>query len=104
MEQANAIGGFPNQQRQKYDPFSNTYNPGWRDHPKFSYANQRAAAPNPVFNRKSGFQFQPKPQQANQDQGTTVDEKLNFIITSMMQDKQEKHKTDMAINKHNFSN
>ena len=72
--------------------------------PNFSYANQRAAAPNPVFNRKSGFQFQPKPQQANQDQGTTVDEKLNFIITSMMQDKQEKHKTDMAINKHNFSN
>ncbi|KAB2631318.1 hypothetical protein D8674_008837 [Pyrus ussuriensis x Pyrus communis] len=25
----------------KNNPYSNTYNPGWRDHPNFSYANQR---------------------------------------------------------------
>lgn len=23
--------------RQPYDPYSNTYNPGWKDHPNFSY-------------------------------------------------------------------
>ncbi|XP_026400018.1 uncharacterized protein LOC113295900 [Papaver somniferum] len=33
-EEVNAV--FPNQQRKRYDPYSNTYNPGWRDHPNFS--------------------------------------------------------------------
>ena len=35
-QQVNADGGFNGQRR--YDPYSNTYNPGWRDHPNFSYA------------------------------------------------------------------
>jgi hypothetical protein len=34
IEQAHAIDGtFNGQPQRKYDPFSNTYNPGWRDHP-----------------------------------------------------------------------
>ena len=37
--QANAIGGFLGQPQRKYDPYSNTYNPGWRDHPNFRYGN-----------------------------------------------------------------
>ncbi|XP_026399562.1 uncharacterized protein LOC113295436 [Papaver somniferum] len=53
-EQVNAI--FPNQQRQRYDPYSSTYNPWWRDNPNFSYANKQAAAQGPIFNRPSGFQ------------------------------------------------
>ncbi|XP_073275456.1 uncharacterized protein [Primulina huaijiensis] len=39
-QQANAIGGFPRQPQRRYDPYSNSYNPGWRDHPNFSYKNQ----------------------------------------------------------------
>ncbi|XP_043812729.1 uncharacterized protein LOC122723696 [Manihot esculenta] len=51
-QQVNAIGGFKGQQR-KYDPFSSTYNsgwrrsfsstynPGWRDHPNLSYRNRQ---------------------------------------------------------------
>lgn len=31
-QQVNTIGGFNGQPR-KYNPFSNTYNPWWRDHP-----------------------------------------------------------------------
>ncbi|XP_026419842.1 uncharacterized protein LOC113315807 [Papaver somniferum] len=31
VEQASVM--YQNQQRQRYDPYSNTYNPGWRDHP-----------------------------------------------------------------------
>ena len=31
------------QQQQRYDPYSTTYNPGWRDHPNLRYGN--AAAP-----------------------------------------------------------
>ncbi|XP_062113938.1 uncharacterized protein LOC133824940 [Humulus lupulus] len=28
-----------------YEPFSQTYNPGWRDHPNFRYGNQQQVAP-----------------------------------------------------------
>ncbi|KAL2252567.1 UNVERIFIED_CONTAM: hypothetical protein Sindi_0051400 [Sesamum indicum] len=40
IEHADAISGFFGQQQRKYDPFSNTYNPGWRDHPNLRYDNQ----------------------------------------------------------------
>ncbi|XP_063942820.1 uncharacterized protein LOC135150447 [Daucus carota subsp. sativus] len=40
MEQANAF-----RQRQQYSPYSNTYNPGWRDHPNFSYRNNNGQNP-----------------------------------------------------------
>ncbi|XP_043817385.1 uncharacterized protein LOC122725032 [Manihot esculenta] len=39
-QQVNAIRGFNGQQR-KYDPFSSTYNSGWRDHPNLSYGNRK---------------------------------------------------------------
>ncbi|XP_022883096.1 uncharacterized protein LOC111399835 [Olea europaea var. sylvestris] len=40
-EQVNAMGGFPRQLQRNYDPYSNTYNRGWRDHPNFSYGSQQ---------------------------------------------------------------
>jgi hypothetical protein len=39
IEQVNAAGGFPGKPQRKYDPYSSTYNPGWRDHPNLSYGN-----------------------------------------------------------------
>ncbi|XP_065623864.1 uncharacterized protein LOC111986231 [Quercus suber] len=39
IEQVNTAGGFPGQPQRKYDPYSSTYNPGWRDHPNLSYGN-----------------------------------------------------------------
>ncbi|KAF5464965.1 hypothetical protein F2P56_015001 [Juglans regia] len=36
IEQVNAAGGFLGQPQRKYDPYSNTYIPGWRDHPNLS--------------------------------------------------------------------
>ncbi|XP_052479657.1 uncharacterized protein LOC105800937 [Gossypium raimondii] len=37
-----AVGGFPGPPQRRYDPFSNTYNPGWKDHPNLNYgANSR---------------------------------------------------------------
>ncbi|KAL4315863.1 hypothetical protein AHAS_Ahas15G0227600 [Arachis hypogaea] len=38
QEQANYIGNSP---RQNYDPYSKTYNPGWRNHPNFGWENQQ---------------------------------------------------------------
>ncbi|KAM1895819.1 hypothetical protein ACFX13_044522 [Malus domestica] len=35
-ETLNAVG-FGNQYQQRNYPFSNTYNPGWRDHPNFKW-------------------------------------------------------------------
>jgi len=41
IEQANAVdGAFNGQPQRKYDHFSHTYNPGWRDHPNLRYGNQ----------------------------------------------------------------
>jgi len=41
IEQVHAVDkGFNGQLQQKYDPFSYTYNPGWRDHPNLRYGNQ----------------------------------------------------------------
>ncbi|XP_019183625.1 PREDICTED: uncharacterized protein LOC109178444 [Ipomoea nil] len=59
-QELNAIGGFPGQPNRKYDPFSNQYNPGWRDHPNLSYGNQGAQ---PRFQNQNFRQFQ-TPQQS----------------------------------------
>ncbi|KAL0448652.1 UNVERIFIED_CONTAM: Retrovirus-related Pol polyprotein from transposon.6 [Sesamum latifolium] len=53
MLNVNDVGGFPGQPQRRYDPHSNFYNPGWRDHPNFSYKNQ-------------GEQSKPHPQTFNQ--------------------------------------
>ena len=45
IEQVNAAGGFPGQPQRKYDPYSSTYNPGWRDHPNLSYENPQIYQP-----------------------------------------------------------
>lgn len=37
IEQVNVAGDFPRQPQRKYDPYSSTYNPRWRDHPNLSY-------------------------------------------------------------------
>ena len=33
IEQVNVAGGFLGQPQRKYNPYSSTYNSGWRDHP-----------------------------------------------------------------------
>ncbi|XP_026451572.1 uncharacterized protein LOC113351876 [Papaver somniferum] len=58
VEQSNVV--FPNQ-GQKYDPYSSTYNSGWRDHPNFSYSNKQASVSNPPFNQQGGYQFLQRP-------------------------------------------
>ncbi|XP_024195919.1 uncharacterized protein LOC112199095 [Rosa chinensis] len=69
-EQVNFVG----QPRQKYDPYSNTYNPGWKDHPNFHWNNNdNVVQPTQgVYNTPPGFQAprqqayqQAPPQQAS---------------------------------------
>ncbi|XP_010247673.1 PREDICTED: uncharacterized protein LOC104590650 [Nelumbo nucifera] len=75
-EQANAVGGFP---QRRYDPYLNTYNPGWRDHPNLSYG----AKP---------FGFQPRqlaPQHAPPRLGMSLDEIVKSLASSTQQFQQE---------------
>ncbi|KAL0402239.1 UNVERIFIED_CONTAM: hypothetical protein Slati_4253800 [Sesamum latifolium] len=56
---ANAIGGFSGPSQRGHDPFSNTYNPGWRDHPNLRYGNQ------PQNFQRGPYQPPPPPPQSN---------------------------------------
>ncbi|CAN6685893.1 unnamed protein product [Malus baccata var. baccata] len=51
-ESANAIG-FQSQNQSKHDPYSNTYNPGWRDHPNFKWRDPQQPQ------NQGGFRQQP---------------------------------------------
>ena len=45
IKQENVAGGFPRQPQRKYDPYSSTYNSGWRDHLNLSYGNPQVNQP-----------------------------------------------------------
>ena len=68
MVQVNAVGNYQNQQH-RYDPYSNTYNPAWKDHPNFSYGNrgvsQQGLQPqNGVLHQQTHLQpYRPPPMQ-----------------------------------------
>jgi len=61
IEQVHVVdGGFNGQPQRKYDPFSNTYNPGWRDRPNLCYGN-------PPQQGNQGRQFHPHGFQSQQN-------------------------------------
>ncbi|XP_021284056.1 uncharacterized protein LOC110416390 [Herrania umbratica] len=57
-ESVQFVGNF---NRQQNNPYSNTYNPGWRNHPNFSWSNN-AGPSNPKPIMPPGFQQQARPQ------------------------------------------
>ncbi|CAL8988202.1 unnamed protein product [Prunus brigantina] len=62
-------------ERPRNDPFSNTYNPGWRDHPNFSWKNNNQ------------FQnFQPKP-------ATTLEDTVKMLARNTVQFQQTTNST-----------
>ncbi|KAL0416188.1 UNVERIFIED_CONTAM: Transposon Ty3-G Gag-Pol polyprotein [Sesamum latifolium] len=75
-EHADTIGGFFEQQ-QRYDPFSNTYNPGWKDHPNLRYGNQ-----------SQNFQ-KPPPPQTNPNSGMSLEDMMKTLITNTQQFQQD---------------
>lgn len=95
-EQANAIEGFPMQQRNRYDPYSNTYNPGLRDHPNLSYGGNHFIAPQPQFNHSPGFNQQRQPQYSQPRQqalppssNMSLEDMVKSLASSTMQFQQE---------------
>ncbi|XP_020549850.1 uncharacterized protein LOC105164442 [Sesamum indicum] len=77
-EHADAVGGFAGQQQRRYDPFSNTYNPGWRDHPNLNYGNQHFQKP----------QYRP-PQQPNPTPNTSLEDMMKALVTNTQQFQQQ---------------
>ncbi|CAN6547181.1 unnamed protein product [Malus baccata var. baccata] len=100
LEQANALGGFQGPQRQKYDPYSNNYNAGWRDHPHLKWNNQDNGQQSVLNNYKHppGF-FQARPQVPFQPQQQQAPSKsLEDLIASLANSTQShQQKTDKAI-------
>ncbi|KAI5648750.1 hypothetical protein M9H77_34755 [Catharanthus roseus] len=69
QEQVNTAQGFHRQN----DPYSNTYNPGWRNHPNFSWRQQRGevqlSQQQYQQNRQSGMTTPPGFQSQRRDEG-----------------------------------
>ncbi|XP_027103193.1 uncharacterized protein [Coffea arabica] len=82
-EQVNMTGGVP-APRKPYDLYSNTYNPGWRDHPNFSYGNRPQ---NSFSNHPPGFQqpWQQKPQPSSSNSGSSLEEIVKSLPTTTAQ-------------------
>ncbi|XP_039050452.1 uncharacterized protein LOC120191588 [Hibiscus syriacus] len=76
-EYANAIGRFLDPPQRKYDPYLNTYNPGWRDHPNLSYGP-----------RSSQFQRSPH-EQSSSKPGMSLEEIVKSLETNTQQFQQE---------------
>jgi hypothetical protein len=51
-EQTNALNSF---QRPNHNPYSKTYNPGWRNHPNFSWKSGNAQTAQPPFQAHHNF-------------------------------------------------
>nr|XP_027082386.1 uncharacterized protein LOC113704710 [Coffea arabica] len=67
-EQASAIGGLPGPPQRRNDSYASTYNPGWGNHPNFSYAPKLSGFQQP-------FQQRPPVQQPSaSDSGMTFED------------------------------
>ncbi|KAH9668031.1 hypothetical protein KPL70_021271 [Citrus sinensis] len=79
VEQANAVGGFPGMPQRRYDPYAQTYNPGWKDHPNFSYGVRQSGFPQQYPPR------QPAPPQSNSKSGISLEEIVKSLATNTQQ-------------------
>nr|XP_027108806.1 uncharacterized protein LOC113728618 [Coffea arabica] len=93
-EQVNMVGHAP-APRKQYDPYSSTYNPGWRDHPNLSYGGNRQPnfAPNMqsnfVPNKQPGYQqqYQPRPPPPPSS-GPSLEEMMKQMMATITQNQQ----------------
>ncbi|XP_021747415.1 uncharacterized protein LOC110713266 [Chenopodium quinoa] len=85
-EQANAMGFQGQGPQRRYDPYSNTYNPGWRDHPNLRYGNSQGNQQQQ--NAQGQQQYQqyraplPKPQGQSSNSNNMSTEEMIRSLTS----------------------
>ena len=93
IEQVNVAGGFPRQPQRKYDPYSSTYNPGWRDHPNLSYGNPQVNQPmtqnHPICQQyKQPYPPRQQPGQIS-NSGMSLEDIVKSLATNTLQFQQE---------------
>ncbi|XP_057246916.1 uncharacterized protein LOC130589365 [Beta vulgaris subsp. vulgaris] len=97
VEQAQYVSNF--NRHPQNDPYSNTYNPGWRNHPNFSWRNQGQQNVNVNSQHPPGF-HQKQPQQENRPSWELAIEKL-ANATSERIEKLETKVDQIAISNRN---
>ncbi|CAN6586224.1 unnamed protein product [Malus baccata var. baccata] len=76
-ESANAVG-FGNQNQPRHDPYSNSYNPGWRDHPNFKWRDPQQPQQQGGFRQQPpGFYTKPFIPNQNQVQSAPTNSEAN---------------------------
>ncbi|KAM1439854.1 hypothetical protein ACFXTO_013665 [Malus domestica] len=98
-ESANAVG-FGSQNQPRSDPFSNTYNPGWKDHPNFKWREPQQTQQQSAFRQQPPRFYerpyaptQPQAQPAQTKSGSSIDNDQKFqLLTSMAQGMQNRDK------------
>ncbi|KAI5312350.1 hypothetical protein L3X38_041523 [Prunus dulcis] len=98
LEQANSLQA----RNPQNDPYSNTYNPGWRNHPNFRWSNnpnvQQSQGPPPGFQTQQR-QFQQAPQQVQEQRGDQMGELQDMFKKFMGQQMQTNQNLQNAVNK-----
>ena len=89
IEQVNAAYGFPGQLQRKYDPYSSTYNLGWRDHPNLSYENpqvNQSTTQNHLICQQYKQPYPPR-QQSGQTSNSSMslEDIVKFLATNTLQ-------------------
>ncbi|KAM2151482.1 hypothetical protein ACFX1R_045923 [Malus domestica] len=104
-ESANVVG-FGSQNQLRNDPFSNTYNPGWRDHPNFKWREPQQTQQQSAFRQQPlGFYqmpyapSQPQTQPAQNNSGSSFDnaQVIQLLITLA------KGRENQAKDMHNYA-
>ena len=100
----NAAAGFTGQPQRKYDPYSSTYNPGWRDHPNLSYGNPQVNQP-ATQNHPSCQQYK-QPYHTRQQLGQTSNSSMSLedivksLATNTLQSQQETRASIQSLDNH----
>ncbi|KAM2626531.1 hypothetical protein TB2_000098 [Malus domestica] len=107
-ESANAIG-FQSQNQPRNDPYSNTYNPGWRDHPNFKWRESQQPQQHEGFRQQPpGFYTKPythtqaPPQSAQNTLGNTLNnDTILKLLTKLSQGQENQtqamHNTNIRV-------
>nr|XP_027060970.1 uncharacterized protein LOC113687591 [Coffea arabica] len=93
VEQVNMAGHAP-APRNQYDLYSNTYNPGWTDHPNFSYGGNRQSNFMPSRQQEYQQQYQFRPPPHPPSASSSLEDMMKQLIASTAQHQQ---KTDSEL-------
>ncbi|XP_027174801.1 uncharacterized protein LOC113774472 [Coffea eugenioides] len=93
VEQVNMAGHVP-APRNQYDRYSNTYNPGWRDHPNFSYGGNRQSNFMPSRQQEYQQQYQFRPPPPPSSASPSLEDMMKQLMASTAQHQQ---KTDSEL-------